>query len=483
MTLSPKQKRLLALLLTLVYMVAAVIGLLQEQMWELLLPLACVALAFCVLRLEETLIFIAFCTPFAMDVALFEGMELSLPTEPLLILSSLVFLFRALVVKGYDNAVLRHPVTITLLVSLGWMFVTALFSHDIAVSLKYLAARLWFVIPFFFAATIVFKEPRRIRQVYTAYAIALSVIVIITTLKTLGNTQDLQVLHRVMRPFYNDHTAYGCVTALFLPGALYYTFERDAKVWQRLFYLALAVVLGVGVALSYARAAWISLVGALGVWMLVRWGMKVKWMIAMMAVGVALFFAHQSDILYQMGKNTQDSSLTVSGQIQSISNISTDASNLERLNRWACAFRMFGEYPIMGYGPGTYQFFYGSYQRSDQLSTISTNAGDLGNAHSEYIGPLSEQGLPGMLIVLVLFLYTFSTGIKVYRTAADPKRARLALALTLCLATYYIHGFFNNFLDTDKLSVPFWAFTAAIVALDCYSEKKNLENLGNSRRS
>ena len=46
-------------------------------------------------------------------------------------------------------------------------------------------------------------------------------------------------------------------------------------------------------------------------------------------------------------------------------------------------------------------------------------------------------------------------------------------AFTLSLLTYYIHGFFNNFLDTDKLSVPFWAFTAVIVALDVYSEKKD----------
>ena len=48
--------------------------------------------------------------------------------------------------------------------------------------------------------------------------------------------------------------------------------------------------------------------------------------------------------------------------------------------------------------------------------------------------------------------------------------------LTLALLTYYIHGVFNNFLDTDKLSVPFWGFTAVIVALDVYSETKEPQN-------
>ena len=134
--------------------------------------------------------------------------------------------------------------------------------------------------------------------------------------------------------------------------------------------------------------------------------------------------------------------------------------------------RMWKENPVLGCGPGTYQFLYAGYQRSYQLSTISTNAGNLGNAHSEYIGPMTEQGVPGVALVVVLFLTTFATGVRVYRTAKEPQTARMALAFTLALLTYYIHGVFNNFLDTDKLSVPFWGFTAVIVALDVYSEKK-----------
>jgi hypothetical protein len=34
----------------------------------------------------------------------------------------------------------------------------------------------------------------------------------------------------------------------------------------------------------------------------------------------------------------------------------------------------------------------------------------------------------------------------------------------------------NNFLDTEKLSVPFWGFIAIIVALDVYHADKNIEN-------
>lgn len=33
----------------------------------------------------------------------------------------------------------------------------------------------------------------------------------------------------------------------------------------------------------------------------------------------------------------------------------------------------------------------------------------------------------------------------------------------------------NNFLDTDKLAIPFWAMTSMVVALDLYSIKKEKE--------
>ncbi len=457
-----------------------------------LVPLALLVVWLFVVRLETGLLLMALCTPFAINMALMPGMELSMPVEPMMILFTLIFFFRILLIRRSEvgsrryqtqqptpdsdiqpsTSFWRHPVSLLLLASLAWMLITSCTSRMPWVSFKYLLARIWFVVPFFFAATQIFRNRDRIRQFYWAYAIGLGVIILIATSKTLGNFSNLQTLHRVMRPFYNDHTAYGCAIALLLPASVYFIFSHSHRGWRRVLTLLLFAGLCTGLFFSYCRAAWLSVIGAVGVYALIRMGMKVKWMVLLFGLGVGLFFAYQSDVLYKLGKNHQDSSYDLADQVKSISNISTDASNLERLNRWASAMRMWKESPVVGVGPGTYQFIYGSYQKSYQLSTISTNAGDLGNAHSEYIGPMTEQGLPGVLLVVALFLTTFATGVRVYRTAKDPAVARMALAFTLSLLTYYIHGVFNNFLDTDKLSVPFWGFTAAVVALDLYSEKK-----------
>jgi O-antigen ligase len=185
--------------------------------------------------------------------------------------------------------------------------------------------------------------------------------------------------------------------------------------------------------------------------------------------------ASWSDIVMNLESNRQDTSDDLGEHLKSISNISTDASNLERLNRWNSAFRMFNERPVFGFGPGTYSFMYAPYQLSSEKTIISTNAGDMGNAHSEYIGPLAESGFLGMLSFLAVSIAIVATGWRLYqRMEKGPQRA-VILAVLLGIVTYLIHGTLNNFLDTDKASVPFWGFAAMLVAADIAHSRKMRE--------
>ena len=174
-----------------------------------------------------------------------------------------------------------------------------------------------------------------------------------------------------------------------------------------------------------------------------------------------------------MGKNTTDSSASLSEHVQSISNISNDYSNVERLNRWNCALRMYKKRPVFGWGPGTYMFKYAPYQISYEKTPISTDEGDRGNAHSEYLGPLSESGLLGALTFIAVIIVTLITGYRVYRGTNNRTLKIISLTLLLGLITYYVHGIMNNFLDTDKASALFWGYTGMLVAMDISVKKKN----------
>jgi O-antigen ligase len=170
--------------------------------------------------------------------------------------------------------------------------------------------------------------------------------------------------------------------------------------------------------------------------------------------------------MMKLGEIKTRSSGKISEHLQSVANIRTDVSNMERINRWNCALRMFAEKPLLGWGPGSYQFNYAPFQVSTQKTEISTNWGEGGNAHSEYLGSLAEQGIPGALLYVILLTVLYARGLSARRRAGDRETKLLLLAALTGLTTYIIHGALNNFLDTDKISALFWGVAAVIVASD-----------------
>jgi len=214
-------------------------------------------------------------------------------------------------------------------------------------------------------------------------------------------------------------------------------------------------------------------VAAFGVWIIMRLKIRFKPLFIIFLASLSLILIFQTQILMYLEQNNTESSTNLTKHISSISNISSDASHLERINRWNCAIRMFEDKPILGWGPGTYMFNYAPYQLTANRTIISTNSADGGNAHSEYLGPMAESGFMGMLTVLLLFAVVIYTAVHAYSRANEKRLKTIIMSALLGLITYYIHGILNNFLDTDKLSVPFWGFTAIIVAADIYTRKNS----------
>lgn len=437
--------------------------------WGILIPLVFIMLIMYILSLEKILFLAVFVTPLAVNIGDYDlGVSISLPSEPLLIGILFFFILKILLDGGIERKIIRHPVSLAILFNLSWMLVCTITSDILLVSVKYFLARLWFIIPVYFGGIMLFRNKKNIRLFVWAYVSALIIVVFYTTYVHFGYAFSERSGHWVMQPFYNDHTAYGAILALFIPILFGYSFDKAVSRKQRMLSLAACFVLLIALFLSFSRAAWVSVGFTVGVFVLVMLRIKFRW-IAFSVIGILLiFFTFQFEILDKLEKNKQDASANFIEHVQSISNISSDASNLERINRWQSALRMYNERPLTGWGPGTYQFEYAPFQRSREKTVISTNLGDLGNAHSEYIGPLAEMGFPGMLSVILILITVVYTGLNVYKKSTDRQTRVLAISTVLGLITYFVHGTMNNFLDTDKASVPFWGLAATLVALDLY---------------
>lgn len=188
-------------------------------------------------------------------------------------------------------------------------------------------------------------------------------------------------------------------------------------------------------------------------------------MLMIILIGGTLWIFH-NDISRWLKDNKTESSGNLKEHLNSMINIKTDASNLERLNRWSAALRMYEERPIFGWGPGTYMFLYAPFQRSYQKTIISTNLGTGGNAHSEYLGLMAESGLLSVIAYVLLLIIVIYRGTMISRRIASRLEKVLIVSSIVGLITYVVHGVMNNFLDCDKIAIPFWGYIAFIVAMD-----------------
>ena len=438
------------------------------------LPVVLGVLLLYIFSLDKVLLLTAFTVPLSANLKVLDsGLAISLPAEPLLIGILVLFVAKMLYDGQYDRRISRHPIALVIYGMFAWMLVTTITSEMPVVSIKFLLSRLWFVIPAFFLCAILFKDPKNIHRFIWLYIASLCIVCVYTIIHHSQYGFDGDSAHWVMTPFYNDHTAYGAALAIYLILALTYVFLPGLRRRTKLIVVGVVALLGLALVLSNSRAAWISMVAALGVLICVLLKIKFRWVATMAVILVGLFLTFQHQIIDVLEKNNQDASGDLVENIQSITNISTDASNLERINRWQSAFRLFNERPVFGWGPGTYQFVYAPFQMSKEKTIISTNAGDGGNAHSEYFGPLAEQGLVGSLLVVTLVIVTVYCGLTTYKRCKNKKAKLLALGATLAFISYFVHGFLNNFMDTDKLAVPVWSLAALIAAIDVYYADKD----------
>ena len=396
------------------------------------------------------------------------GWDMSLPAEPLLILIALLVVLKGIRENLFPATFIRHPLTLALFAYLAWMLVTVLTSTMPLVSLKYFLAHLWFIVPVYFLGFLLFRSPGAVNRFLILYVAAFSVIIVYTFYHQVGTGLfNQKAAHSAMHPFYNDHTAYGAMLALFIPVLCGWIFQSgEFRPAGKGISLLLFILFSMALVFSYSRAAWLSVAGMAVIWVLIRFRVRFSLILSGVLVAIVLFFVFQSTIWIRLQENRQESSASISKHLESVTNVRSDASNLERLLRWQCALDMFAEKPLTGWGPGTYMFQYAPFQKSYQRTIISTNFGDRGNAHSEYLGPLAESGWPGVLTILLLVFFSVYTGIRTSLRTENKGNRILALSLTLGLITYFIHGLMNNFLDTDKAAVPVWGFMSILVALD-----------------
>lgn len=438
------------------------------------LPLLVVFAFLAIVDFRKLFFFLLGLLPFSTEVSLPGGLGTDLPSEPLMV--ALMFFYLAHVLKNIKtiNAdFIRHPISLLLLLHLGWTFATSIVSELFYVSLKFSLARVWYITVFYFMAGSMIKTIDDFKKVFWWVFIPLTFTIIVVLVRYSAYGFAFDDVNAVMSPFYRNHITYASIMVLFFP------FVWFARKWYPkksntgiLLTLSLLLFLA-GIQFSYSRLAYLCLIAAFGAYFIIKYKYT-KLAVALSIIGALLIvrIALKNNNFLEMAPDFEktvthhefDNLIEATYKLE-------DISGMERVYRWVAAIYMTQVRPWTGVGPGNFYNYYRGYTLNKFKTYISDNIEKSG-IHCYYLMVLVEQGFPGLIIFCFFVFYPLLRGETIYHQAEDPLTKDLVMMLLLSLIIVLVLLLLNDLLESDKVGPFFLMAMAILVNIDLANQRR-----------
>ena len=437
----------------------------EDMIWLAGIPAGLLVLWLAIVDFRKVFFLMLACIPVSIEVELPGGFGTDLPSEPLMWLLTLVAIAWFLQNwRQVDLRFLRHPVTLALLAHLAWTTVCVVTSTDTMVSFKFLLAKGWYVIVFYFLAAHILQEEREVKQLLWWFFLPLLFTVLHILVRHAPHGFSFKEVNYVMGPYYRNHVMYACLLAVFMP-FLWYGI-RWYRSWSGAWLLlagGIAVLL-VGINFAYTRAAYAALAAVFGIyWLIRRRLVKLGLLVSSILFTALLLLLTRGDNWLEFAPDYErtvthtrfDNLLEATTKLE-------DISIMERVYRWVAASYMIRDRPYTGFGPGNFYFNYKNYTVSSFKTYVSDNP-ERSGIHNYYLMVTVEQGIPGLVFFLILCLTVIFEGQKAYHRIAGARQRRVLLAALLSFILIAMLMLMNDFVETDKIGSLFFICAALVV--------------------
>jgi O-antigen ligase len=243
---------------------------------------------------------------------------------------------------------------------------------------------------------------------------------------------------------YPSATAFGIYAGRALPVALALAIflPREWRLW-RWATLALSIVIGAGVIVSFTRGAWIGVFAAMIVVAVVtrHRPLSIALGAAVVAGLAALPFIRIERITSMFDFNTEDN------------------TGVARAKIWTAALRIIRDNPITGIGQD--QFLYADPNYGvPQMRFFTTS-----HPHNWVLDFWLRLGIPGLLWMVAALVYFFRTALILCRRWAGTALGALALGLLASMVDFAVHGLLDMAYFTMDLALTFWLTIGMVVVL------------------
>lgn len=414
-------------------------------------------------------------TPVALEYRFEGGFGTDIPTEPLEILLMFTFIFYVLLRREQlDIAFFKHPISLILYIHFAWILVATVFSTDVAISFKYVLAKLWYITAFYFVAAHVIRSPADFKVAFWCLFVP-TLIVVINTLINHANYQfRFSEVNKTMYPIFRNHVNYAVFLALILPFIFLAASWYEKYTWERMLLNLSKVIFIAAIYFSYTRSSWLSVAAAFICYFLIQRKL-LGWAIGVALVAVSIFtfyMLHDNTYLQYAPEYKKTIYHHDFADHMAATTTLEDVSSAERIYRWIAGVRMVEEKPLTGFGPSQFYSNYQEYSVNKFTTYISRNE-EKSTIHNYYLQLAVEQGFPGVIIWFVMIIMVLILGQKLYHRTTGEART-LTMAVTLSYITILVNIALSDLIEADKIGTLFFMNMALLVIIDLHQSRGNM---------
>ncbi len=416
------------------------------------------------------MIFLPLSTEFDVSASL----ATDLPTEPLMAgLSLIVLVYLAADFRRINYEVVKHPIIIILILHLLWTFIVMVNSNLFWVSLKFMTAKMWYVLTFVVLTTMIVKTEKDFKTFFWCVYIPLATTAVIILIRLAAIGFSFEDIQTVMKPFYRNHVNYAAILALFYPFLFVALgwYKRWSFNWW--FLIGNIGVILIAIQFSYTRAAYMGLIIALGAWLVIKWKLTrhvLAGTLIISLIGINFLINNNKYLDFAPNYDTTITHNDFNSLVEATYKLE-DISTMERVYRWVAAFRMSKHELLFGYGPGNFYNFYRGYTVAKFKTYVSDNP-ERSGVHSYFLMLLVEQGIIGLALFVALIFLFLIYGERVYHQTMNRERRQIVLGIVLSMIVIYSFLLINDLVETDKIGSFFFMYIAMLVNFDILNRKE-----------
>lgn len=422
------------------------------------------------IRMVYLLLF--FAIPVSVELFFEAGWSTNMPSEPLMVALTLIFIFYvASHPQKLSARFLTHPVIVLAFVHLFWIAFTTFFSNDPVASLKFLAAKTWYITAFVLMTAVIIQHRKDFLPLFWITFVLLLILTVITVARHYSYGFAFDNVNDVVVPYFRNHVNYAALLSVFLPFVWFARYwHRKGTLKRNLLTIGLPIML-IGIFFAFTRGAWLALLLAVISYFAIRYRVFKTLIVAgVVVVGLGLSTLLRDNRYLNLAPDFETTIYheTFAAHMAATAAGFQDVSSAERVYRWVAAKEMFKENPWLGVGPGNFYPYYKQHTVALFETYISDNE-ERSTVHNYFLLMLVEQGFPGFLIFFAITLLVLFYGQAVYHRTRKRGDKQFVMAIILSMVILMVQNMLSDLVETDKVGAFFFLNLTLLVVMDLRS--------------